>query len=94
LGSWTKSRVAIIGDAAYSAPPLSGQGNNLALVGAYILAGELRTAKGNYKHAFNRYNKLLRPFVVANQKLGDWVNESYLVIKLSLPIFLLISSKC
>ncbi len=79
MSSWTKGRVALIGDAGYSASPLSGQGNNLALVGAYILAGELKAAEGNYKHAFNRYNELLRPFVVANQELGAWVSESYLV---------------
>ena len=28
--------------------------------------------------AFNRYNKLMRPFVEANQDLGVWVGESFL----------------
>lgn len=79
MNSWIKGRVALIGDAGYSASPLSGQGNNLALVGAYILAGELKAAEGNHKHAFTRYNELLHPFVVANQNLGAWVSESYLV---------------
>ena len=44
MKSWTKGRVALLGDAGYSASPLSGQGNNLALVGAYIFAGELKQA--------------------------------------------------
>lgn len=79
MSSWTKGRVALIGDAGYSASPLSGQGNNLALIGAYILAGELKAAEGNYQHAFNRYNKLLRPLVVSNQELGAWMSESYLI---------------
>jgi 2-polyprenyl-6-methoxyphenol hydroxylase-like FAD-dependent oxidoreductase len=79
MSSWTKGRVALVGDAGYCASPLSGQGNNLAMVGAYILAGELKAAEGNYKHAFNRYNELLRPFVLENQELGAWVSEAYLV---------------
>lgn len=79
MKSWTKGRVALLGDAGYSASPMSGQGNNLAMVGAYILAGELKQAGGNYHQAFNRYNELLHPFIEANQKLGVLVNESYLV---------------
>lgn len=79
MKSWTKGRVALLGDAGYCASPLSGQGNNLALVGAYILAGELKKAEGNYIHAFNRYNELLHPFIEANQKLGVWASESFLV---------------
>ncbi|MBA2727068.1 MAG: tetracycline destructase [Parachlamydiaceae bacterium] len=79
MESWTKGRVALLGDAGYCASPLSGQGNNLALVGAFIFAGELKKAEGNYNRAFNRYNELLRPFVEANQKLGAWVSESFLV---------------
>jgi len=79
MKSWTKGRVALLGDAGYCASPLSGQGNNLALVGAYILAGELKQAGGNYTRAFNRYNELLHSFVEANQKLGLWVSESFLI---------------
>lgn len=79
MKSWTKGRVALLGDAGYSASPISGQGNNLALVGAYIFAGELKQAGGDYHRAFNRYNELLHPFIEANQKLGILVNETFLV---------------
>lgn len=79
MKSWTKGRVALLGDAGYSASPISGQGNNLALVGAYVLAGELKQAGDNYHRAFKRYNELLHPFVEANQKLGILANESFLV---------------
>lgn len=79
MKSWTKGRVALLGDAGYCASPISGQGNNLALVGAYILAGELKHARDNYHLAFNRYNELLHPFVEANQKLGILANECFLV---------------
>jgi len=78
MDSWTKGRVALLGDAGYCASPLSGQGTNLAIVGAYILAGELKSAEGDYSVAFKRYNELMRPFVDASQDLGTWVQESYL----------------
>lgn len=78
MDSWTKGRVALLGDAGYCASPLSGQGTNLAIVGAYILAGELRSAEGDYSVAFKRYNELMRPLVDASQDLGAWVQESYL----------------
>nr|MBA2651325.1 FAD-dependent monooxygenase [Tatlockia sp.] len=79
MRSWTKGRIALLGDAGYCPSPLSGQGSNLALVGAYILAGELKAAEGNYEHAFNRYNELLRSCVEANQQFGAWVRKSFLV---------------
>jgi 2-polyprenyl-6-methoxyphenol hydroxylase-like FAD-dependent oxidoreductase len=78
MNSWTKGRVALLGDAGYCASPLSGQGTNLALVGAYILAGELKAAAGDHVRAFQQYNELLRPFVDANQQFGVWVSESFL----------------
>jgi 2-polyprenyl-6-methoxyphenol hydroxylase-like FAD-dependent oxidoreductase len=78
MNNWTKGRIALLGDAGYCPSPLSGQGNNLAFVGAYILAGELKAAKGNYKQAFTRYNTLLRSFADANQAFGVWVSESFL----------------
>src|SRR4030095_4765545 len=79
MKSWTKGRVALLGDAGYSASPLSGQGTYLALAGAYILAGELKKADGDYTRAFNRYNELLHPLVEACHQLGILVSESFLV---------------
>jgi 2-polyprenyl-6-methoxyphenol hydroxylase-like FAD-dependent oxidoreductase len=43
LPAWTRGRVALLGDAAWSPTPLTGLGTSLALVGAYVLAGELAT---------------------------------------------------
>ena len=79
MNSWTKGRIALVGDAGYCPSPLSGQGNNLAFIGAYILAGELKTANGQYMQAFTRYNELLRSCVDANQEFGVWISESFLV---------------
>jgi hypothetical protein len=48
-------------------------------VGAYILAGELKIANGNYVQAFTNYNALLRYFVEASQKIGAWASESFFI---------------
>lgn len=44
MDRWSSGRVGLLGDAAFSSSPLSGQGTGLALVGAYLLAGELAAA--------------------------------------------------
>ena len=67
-GLWTRGRVALVGDAAFCVSFLAGQGSALAMVGAYVLAGELHRAKGNYKEAFQRYQALFWPFVSIKQK--------------------------
>jgi len=68
LDTWSNGRVALLGDAAYCASPLSGQGTSLALVGAYVLAGELKAAGGDYVKAFVAYEEAMREFVRVNQK--------------------------
>jgi 2-polyprenyl-6-methoxyphenol hydroxylase-like FAD-dependent oxidoreductase len=70
LNSWARDRVVLVGDAAYCASPMSGQGSSLALVGAYVLAGELAVADGDHRAAFAAYDRLMRPFVEVNQQLG------------------------
>ncbi|WP_049558802.1 FAD-dependent monooxygenase [Nonomuraea sp. SBT364] len=70
MDSWHAGRVALVGDAAYCASPASGQGTSLALVGAYVLAGELKRAAGDHATAFPAYEARMRPFVAANQALG------------------------
>jgi 2-polyprenyl-6-methoxyphenol hydroxylase-like FAD-dependent oxidoreductase len=67
LDRWSSGRVVLTGDAAFCASPASGQGTSLALVGAYVLAGELAAAPAA---AFARYEENMREFVAANQKLG------------------------
>lgn len=49
---------------------MSGQGTSLALISAYVLAGELAAASGAYQTAFDRYEREMRPFVMLNQALG------------------------
>jgi 2-polyprenyl-6-methoxyphenol hydroxylase-like FAD-dependent oxidoreductase len=67
---WSQGRVVLVGDAAYCASPMSGQGTSLALIGAYVLAGELAATSGDCLRAFADYENAMRPFVEANQALG------------------------
>jgi 2-polyprenyl-6-methoxyphenol hydroxylase-like FAD-dependent oxidoreductase len=70
MDRWSHGRVGLIGDAAFSSSPLSGQGTGLALVGAYVLAGELAAAGWDPEVGFAGYERLMRPFVEANQEIG------------------------
>lgn len=67
-GLWTRGRATLLGDAASCVSLLAGQGTAQAMVAAYILAGELRRANGNYAEAFARYQRLFGPFVRGKQK--------------------------
>jgi len=63
MPSWTKGRVALVGDAAYCASPAAGMGGSLAMDGAAALTDALQKHNGNYELAFQDYNKKLRPFI-------------------------------
>jgi 2-polyprenyl-6-methoxyphenol hydroxylase-like FAD-dependent oxidoreductase len=67
LDRWSAGRVALIGDAGYAAGP-GGNGTGTAVVAAYVLAGELAAADGDYGVAFDRYERLLRSYVARGQK--------------------------
>ncbi|CAL9291381.1 FAD-dependent monooxygenase [Streptomyces sp. SudanB182_2057] len=69
LDHWSRGRVALLGDAGYCATPLTGLGTSLALVGAYVLAGELTAAAGDHRVAFRRYDEVMRPYVGQAQQL-------------------------
>lgn len=70
LADYSRGRVALIGDAAWCASPRSGMGTSLAIVGAYVLAHELRAARGDHQAAFTRYQQLLMPYAARCQKLA------------------------
>ncbi len=69
---WSHGRAALVGDAGYCPSAVSGMGASLALVGAYVLAGEL-SRHVNHRDAFTAYEKLLRPYVDLAQKLPPGV---------------------
>jgi 2-polyprenyl-6-methoxyphenol hydroxylase-like FAD-dependent oxidoreductase len=68
MPSWTRGRVALLGDAAACVSLLAGQGSALAMVEAYVLAAELARAGGNHAEAFARYEEQLMPFLRSKQK--------------------------
>ncbi|GIG70262.1 FAD-dependent monooxygenase [Phytomonospora endophytica] len=70
LDRWSVGRVALVGDAAHCGSPLSGQGTSLAMVGAYVLAGELKAADGDHEIAFDAYHAELAEWVGVNQGLA------------------------
>lgn len=74
LDRWSAGRVALIGDAACAAGP-GGNGTGNAVVAAYVLAGELAAAGGDHRRAFERYERLMRPYVAKGQKQAQGGSE-------------------
>lgn len=71
--TWSKQRVVLLGDAAHCASPFSGMGVSGALVGAYVLAGEINRSSDDLPRAFANYDKALRPFVNEIQNVNPFL---------------------
>lgn len=63
MPSWTKGRVALVGDAGYCASPAAGMGGSLAIDGAAALADAFGKNNGDFEPAFRDYNQDFRPFI-------------------------------
>jgi 2-polyprenyl-6-methoxyphenol hydroxylase-like FAD-dependent oxidoreductase len=63
MPSWTKGRVALVGDAAYCASPAAGMGGSLAIIGAAALGDAFEKHPHDFEAAFWEYNHSLRPFI-------------------------------
>lgn len=70
MPSWTRGRVALLGDAASCPSLLSGQGSALAMVEAYVLAAELARAP-SHAEAFAAYERQLMPLLRSKQKAAE-----------------------
>lgn len=68
MNSWSKRRIALIGDAAFCVSLLAGQGSALAMISAYVLAGELFRADERYEDAFRKYEGCLQDYIYAKQQ--------------------------
>jgi 2-polyprenyl-6-methoxyphenol hydroxylase-like FAD-dependent oxidoreductase len=67
IDRYSTGRVVLIGDAAYG-NTLGGFGTGLAIVAAYVLAGELALADGDHRAAFAAYETVFRDYAkVAKQ---------------------------
>lgn len=71
---YSRGRVVLVGDAAYG-NALGGFGTGLAVVGAYVLAGELMTAGGDHLRALAAYDRKFRDYA----KVADRVNAGALL---------------
>jgi 2-polyprenyl-6-methoxyphenol hydroxylase-like FAD-dependent oxidoreductase len=64
--TWSRDRVTLVGDAGYCPGPAVGGSTSLAVLGAYVLAGELAAAGGDHSRAFAAYER----------EMGDLVRKS------------------
>lgn len=63
MPSWTKGRIALVGDAGYCASPAAGRGGSLAIDGAAALADAFEKCGDDFESAFSEYNTSFRPFI-------------------------------
>lgn len=61
--TWTKGRVTLLGDTAFCNATFGGGGVSAALIGAYVLAGEL-SADDDHRTALARYEQFMRTHIV------------------------------
>jgi 2-polyprenyl-6-methoxyphenol hydroxylase-like FAD-dependent oxidoreductase len=57
--TWSKGRIALLGDAAFCNATFGGVGTSFALIGAYVLAGELGRTD-DLRTALDRYETFMR----------------------------------
>jgi 2-polyprenyl-6-methoxyphenol hydroxylase-like FAD-dependent oxidoreductase len=81
MPSWTKGRVALVGDAGYCASPAAGVGASLAMGGAAAVAAALEKHDGDFDAAFQEYNHTLRPFIEEVQATAVTMLNTFFVPK-------------
>jgi 2-polyprenyl-6-methoxyphenol hydroxylase-like FAD-dependent oxidoreductase len=84
LDTWHRGRIGLVGDAGYCPGPAVGGGTSLAVVAAYILAGEL-AAHG--RDGLLSYERIIRPVVDQSRRLspkvfGTIIPNSQLALRL------------
>jgi 2-polyprenyl-6-methoxyphenol hydroxylase-like FAD-dependent oxidoreductase len=67
LDTWTSGRIGLVGDAGYCPGPAVGGGTSLAVVTAYILAGELAS---DLAAGLRNYERIIRPLVESSRRIG------------------------
>ncbi|KAI9149034.1 Monooxygenase CTB7 [Paramyrothecium foliicola] len=60
---WSDGRCVLLGDTAWCPSPLTGQGTNAAILGAYVLAHSMTRNKHDMATAFAEYEENMRPYV-------------------------------
>jgi 2-polyprenyl-6-methoxyphenol hydroxylase-like FAD-dependent oxidoreductase len=76
LDTWSRGRVTLVGDAGYCPGPAVGGSTSIAVLGAYILAGELAQAGGDYSQAFAAYEREMGEPVIRSRAFARGVAKS------------------
>jgi 2-polyprenyl-6-methoxyphenol hydroxylase-like FAD-dependent oxidoreductase len=63
MPSWSKGRVALVGDAGYCPSPAAGRGGSVAIDGAAALGDAFGKCKDDHEAAFKLYHESFRPFI-------------------------------
>ncbi len=82
---WHQGRVALLGDACGCLTLLAGQGSQMAMAGAYVIARELERHDGDYTAAFAAYEAMLKPAVTKRQKDAAAMAQYFIPTKRSRP---------
>ena len=77
MDTWTKGRVALVGDAAACPSLIAGEGAGLALAEAYVLAGELYRHGADIDSALAQYEKRIKPYTEHKQKYAEGLVPSF-----------------
>jgi len=75
MDEWSRGRVVLVGDAGYSVALATGQGTTVAMVGAYVLAGELATHRHDLATGLTAYEASIRDYVLRNQEDAVSINS-------------------
>ncbi|BBZ47826.1 FAD-dependent monooxygenase [Mycobacterium parmense] len=76
MNIWSRRRVTLVGDAGYCPGPAVGGSTSLAVLGAYVLAGELARAEGDHLRAFAAYELRMREPVQASRTFARGAAKS------------------
>jgi len=77
MPSWSKGRVALLGDACACLTLLAGQGSHLAMAEAYVIATELDRYGADYRAAFAAYEKKLKPATLKKQRAAVRISRFF-----------------
>ncbi|TMR93540.1 FAD-dependent monooxygenase [Nonomuraea basaltis] len=80
MDSWSRGRVALLGDACQAVSLFAGHGASMAMAAAWVLADELTTGDGDLPAALTRYEERMRLTIVDVQAFGrrfiEWMAPS------------------
>jgi 2-polyprenyl-6-methoxyphenol hydroxylase-like FAD-dependent oxidoreductase len=80
LDSWSRGRVTLVGDAGYCPGPAVGGSTSLAVLGAYVLAGELAASGGDHERAYPAYEREMQELVQRSRAFARGVARTLIPI--------------